>query len=45
MYQKLTGQVLGTQKAMEVSDEICLQLMDEVAELKGKLTRYGSSLE
>ncbi|XP_043372762.1 DDB1- and CUL4-associated factor 10-like [Dermochelys coriacea] len=38
--QKLSGQIQGMQKAMEVLDEACLQLADEIAELKSRLTRH-----
>ncbi|KAJ6665126.1 hypothetical protein lerEdw1_005357 [Lerista edwardsae] len=38
MNRKMTQQLLGIQKVMEMSEENCLKLTDEVVELRGRLT-------
>ncbi|CAM5149881.1 unnamed protein product, partial [Natator depressus] len=43
--RKLNGQIQGMQKAMEVLDETCLQLADEIAELNSRLTSMQQPLE
>ncbi|TFK00302.1 integrin alpha-D-like [Platysternon megacephalum] len=43
--RKLNVQIQGMQKAMKVLDETCLQLTDEIAELKSRLTSMHQPLE
>ncbi|XP_053108213.1 inositol 1,4,5-triphosphate receptor associated 1 [Hemicordylus capensis] len=38
MNRKMTEKLLGVQKVMEVSEETCLQLTDDVVKLRGRLT-------